>query len=119
MQIAKIISSRFFFLALGVFLASAVAVYATWGDAQSSGGSLTEANWNASVAMHELGTGCFWLSGNGTSELSGTETCQNVGATCKFVGVEYTGAGASNITYRYWGACSGFSFTSQVALCCY
>ncbi|MFA4833267.1 MAG: hypothetical protein WC619_00285 [Patescibacteria group bacterium] len=49
----KFISSRLFYLVIGIFLAiSATYVYATWDTAKTSGsGKLTEANWNELVTM--------------------------------------------------------------------
>ena len=53
----KFIISRVFYLALGVFLASAIIVYATWDEARTTNNAnpnqLTEDNWNAFVNMLE------------------------------------------------------------------
>lgn len=53
----KFIVSRAFYLALGIFFASAIVVCATWDQARTTNNAdpnqLTEDNWNAFVNMLE------------------------------------------------------------------
>ena len=90
-KLSSVITSRIFYLILGIFLAAGFAAYATWDEARTGGsGQLTEANWNALVTMveEEIG-GASW-----SSEQTG---CYEV----------YTGA------WNTWVACNaGYVVTS-------
>lgn len=77
-KIAKLVSSRLFYLLLGLFLAGALAAYAAWSDAQTGGtGELSEANWNALVTQLQTlgpsGWTCQRVSGSGGA--ASTATC--------------------------------------------
>ncbi|MBU4579595.1 hypothetical protein KKB43_01100 [Patescibacteria group bacterium] len=65
-KLGSVISSRVFYLILGIFLAAGFVAYATWDDARTGGsGQLTEANWNALVTMVEEeigGAGACYVS---------------------------------------------------------
>lgn len=53
-KLGSVITSRIFYLILGIFLAAGFVAYATWDEARTGGsGQLTEANWNALVTMVE------------------------------------------------------------------
>ncbi|MBU4579591.1 hypothetical protein KKB43_01080 [Patescibacteria group bacterium] len=55
-KLGSVVSSRVFYLILGIFLAAGFVAYATWDEARTGGsGQLTEANWNSFVNMLESG----------------------------------------------------------------
>jgi len=68
-KLSSVITSRIFYLILGIFLAAGFVAYATWDDARTGGsGQLTEDNWNALVTMVENeigGAGACYVSYSG------------------------------------------------------
>lgn len=72
-KLGHLISSRILYLLMGIFLASAIMVYATWDDAKTGGsGQLSENNWNELINMlqSKLDTGILGRLGDNTDPAS-------------------------------------------------
>lgn len=86
LKTAKFIISRFFYLALGIFLAiGATYVWATWDQARTDGsGQLTEANWNELVTMIEnnIGSGATKTMYLTSETFYGNHNCDDNPTTC-------------------------------------